>query len=304
MRRVLVLGGHGFLGRHVVAALDRSGYVVEVGPDRPDLDLAAAPVTRVAAMLRASRPGVVVTAAGLTTGSPTELLGHNAGVMECLVRACALAVPGVRLVHLGSAAEYGPTPWGHDVGESDPPAPAGPYGQAKLAATRILLEASDRGDVDGLVLRVFNPVGAGQPPSTLLGAIVRQLASAGPDADVVVGSLDAWRDFVPAVDIGTAVARAAGIRAVPERIVNLAEGRARQVRDVVNLLRDQAGHRGRLVERTGHEDAGDSARSAAVTWQRADVTLAARLLDWRVRCPLEVAVADALRPMPPVEGRG
>ena len=65
-----------------------------------------------------------------------------------------------RLVHLGSAAEYGRGPGRAPVREDEPARPVGPYGVTKLAGTR-LVELARTAGLPAVVLRVFNPVGPG-----------------------------------------------------------------------------------------------------------------------------------------------
>jgi nucleoside-diphosphate-sugar epimerase len=293
---VVVLGGRGFLGRHVAEALADAGAEVEVGPPSEELDLRVAAPADVAARLRGLGASTVVNATGQISGSLSELIWGNAEVARRLVDACRQVRPGLRLVHLGSAAEYGVTPSWVPVDEGQVENPAAPYGTAKLMATRALLEATEAGDVDAVVLRVFNPLGRGQSPMTLPGAVAAQLV-ADPDGDVHVGPLHPLRDFVTARDIGRAAA-AAALAELPAwvgsprdaRIVNVGSGTARPVRDVVRLLRERAGHRGRLVER----ESGGSERSRAVDGAPADVARAARLLAWQPLDTLDDAVDEVL----------
>ncbi len=293
---VVVLGGRGFLGRHVAEALADSGAEVAVWPPRGELDLSVAAPADVAARLQALGASTVVNATGQISGTLSQLIRGNAEVVRRLVDACRQVRPGLRLVHLGSAAEYGVTPSRVPVDEGQVENPAAPYGTAKLMATRALLEATEAGDVDAVVLRVFNPLGRGQSPMTLPGAVAAQLVT-DPDGDVQVGALDALRDFVAARDIGRAAA-AAALADLPEwvgsphdaRIINVGSGTARPVRDVVELLRERAGHRGRLVERDG----GGSERSRAVDGAPADVARAARLLAWQPLDTLDDAVNEVL----------
>lgn len=293
---VVVLGGHGFLGRHIVDALSAAGATVEVGPPIDELDLRFAAPVDVASRLRDLGAAVVVNATGQLTGTLPDLLQGNAEAARRLADALARVRPGLRLVHLGSAAEYGATPPGVPIAEDRVEEPQSPYGTAKLAACQILLEATQRGAIDAVLLRVFNPLGRGQPPLTLPGAVAAQVVAAR-EADIMVGPLDAVRDFVSARDIGRAVAAAALVELPAwertpreNRLINVGSGATRPVRDVVEMLLTRAGHRGRLIER--HTEG--SERSGIVLGAPADVTRAARLLGWRPLDTLEEAIDEII----------
>ena len=92
-------------------------------------------------------------------------------------RRCCQARTPARLVHLGSAAEYGRASRASPVAESAPPRPAGAYGATKLAGTR-LVELARTAGLDAVVLRVFNPVGGGCAGGGLPGRVAVQLRQA------------------------------------------------------------------------------------------------------------------------------
>ncbi|PSJ24743.1 NarL family transcriptional regulator, partial [Streptosporangium nondiastaticum] len=166
--RILVLGGTGFLGRHAAERLRAlpGARVLHAGRSpRADLplDLARGDTARLASALRKAAPHAVVNCAGAVGGSAVDLTGVNALGPAVLCAALAEAAPQARLVHLGSAAEYGPAD--RPLTETDPARPAGLYGAAKLAGT---LAVTGSG-LDAAVLRVFNPVGPGAPAASLPG---------------------------------------------------------------------------------------------------------------------------------------
>jgi nucleoside-diphosphate-sugar epimerase len=87
----------------------------------------------------------VVNCAGLTAGSPDELAAANVTGTSALATAMIMAGLPARLVHLGSAAEYGSAEPGTAVTESAPPRSVSSYGVTKLTGTR--LAAAVRADV-------------------------------------------------------------------------------------------------------------------------------------------------------------
>jgi nucleoside-diphosphate-sugar epimerase len=196
----------------------------------------------------------------------------------------------IRLVHLGSAAEYGPAVPGRPTVESDEPRPVGPYGRTKLAGTLAVQDAAARG-ADTVVLRVFNPIGAGVDPTTMPGAAARRMAAAlaAGERRIAMGPLGAHRDFVAAADVASAVAAAvhAG-RAAAGEILNVGSGRARPARDLVHALAAAAGYTGAVDEA---DEGRGSDRSASVSWSEADLGRIAKVLDWHPSVPFEDAVA-------------
>ncbi|MGV9451717.1 NAD-dependent epimerase/dehydratase family protein [Streptomyces sp. NPDC003635] len=277
--RLLVLGFTGYLGGHVVERLRAlPGTRVLGGGRSPDadhhIDLATADPERLAKTLASAAPDAVVNCAGATAGDAVTLAEVNARGPAVLCAALREAAPAARLIHLGSAAEYGPGTPDVPVTESAPTSPVGPYGATKLAGT-VAVTASG---LDAVVLRVGNPVGPGAPATGLPGRVAALLREAGEDPEAVLrlGDLSAYRDFVDVRDLARAVEMAvASARPLP-RVLNIGGGAAVRVRDVVDRLAKAAGFRGRI-----EEAAAGSARSARVSWQCSDIAAAHDALGWR-----------------------
>lgn len=296
--RILIIGASSFLGRCLRSAATAAGHTV-LTAGRLDgwslrLDLAD-PAQRVGALIASVSPDVVVNCAGATTGRPGVLAAANITAVHTLVTALLTArgdggtrTPP-RLVHIGSAAEYGGTDAGTPVTEDAAPRPAGPYGATKLGGT-LLVELARTAGLDAVTLRAFNVVGAGSPEDTLAGAAAAQLRKlarvAAGGGSIELGPLEAVRDFVDARDVADAVLAAATAPALPHGIVNIGSGTGTQARELVRQLLAVAG-----VDATVHEDAAGSARSAWLDRQQADISRAAADLGWRPRRDL----AESLR---------
>jgi len=293
--RLLVLGASGFLGAHVRRQAVAAGAQVATAgrsalPDSPAhqrLDLARDGPSRVAEVIASAAPDVIANCAGATAGPPGMLAAVNVTGTCVLAQAMLLAGTPARLVHLGSAAEYGRAEPGSTTDESAAPRPTAAYGITKLAGTR-LVELARANGLDAVVLRVFNPVGAGAPESGLPGRVAAELRRALADGgDVRLGSLDTVRDFVDARDVGAAVLAAASAPALPHAVLNIGSGTGVRTAALVTELAAISGYDGPV-----HEDSPGSARSGHLPWQRASIALARTDLGWRPRHDLAASLAD------------
>ena len=152
--RVLVTGGTGFLGSHLVEALlERPGaevYALVRDPSKPRWLSETGGVRLIAGDL-GSVPGLpagltcVYHLAGLTkTHRTNEYYTVNREGTANLLRALEGQTGPVRFVHLSSLAAAGPAPDRAGIGEDIPPRPVSPYGRSKLQAEEEVLKRRDR----------------------------------------------------------------------------------------------------------------------------------------------------------------
>jgi nucleoside-diphosphate-sugar epimerase len=237
-------------------------------------------------MLATVAPDAVVNCAGAISGPPAALVAANIDGTYALVTAM-LKGRAARLVHLGSAAEYGAAEPGVPVTEQSAARPAGMYGVTKLAGTRLIGTAA-AGGLDAVVLRVFNPVGPGAPAASLPGRLAAELRRAlAAGTDVRLGPLDAVRDFVDARDVADAVLAAVTAGSLPHPVVNVGSGHGLPVRVMVGGLIAASG-----CPAVVREDAACQPRSPDIPWQQADITRAGDDLGWRPRRDLATSLAD------------
>jgi UDP-glucose 4-epimerase len=242
--RVLLTGGFGFIGRHVVRAIAADGHCVLVldTSERPDDT-----PDRVSS-LRCSLDQVDwVEAARLLGGSPEVLIhlaafGVNpavAGWAQCFqwnVQAAvelwqAAIAQGVRrIVTCGSCFEYGASGERYDfIPTTAPLEPLGAYAASKAAATMALFGMASSEKVEGLVLRPCVVYGEGEPPTRLWPSLKRA-ALAGEDFPMTSGLQ--VRDFVPVEVVARAFAEAVtrgDLEPGKVRLENVGSGRPESV---------------------------------------------------------------------------
>lgn len=301
---VVVLGGTGFLGRHIREAFETAGaQVLCVSRSAPvRLELTRASTDRLRELFAEADADVVVNATGLIWGADeAELTAVNATSVARLVEAVAGLNRRVRLIHLGSVHEYGPVPPGTAITEDVPQEPATVYGRSKLLGSRAVLDAAHAGAVDGTVLRIANVYGPGAPRASVLGGVAHHLATVargrktsggpvgGPTAPLRLAPMDVRRDFVDVRDVAEAVLAAAPAPSVSGQAVNIGRGQAVGVRRLVDRMIALSGLAVPVVE-----EPRDGARRPDAEWQRMDISRARRLLGWQPRRGVDESLRDQL----------
>lgn len=172
MNPVLVTGGAGYIGSHVVLALRDAGRAVVVLDDlstgRRDLVPGDIPFVQgdgalVRRVLAEHGCRAVMHFAGSiivseSTREPLRYYRNNVAASQALIEACVEA--GVEsFVFSSSAAVYG-MPERCPVNESAPTRPINPYGRTKLVTEWALQDASRVHDLRVAALRYFNVAGA------------------------------------------------------------------------------------------------------------------------------------------------
>ncbi|UPT23392.1 NAD-dependent epimerase/dehydratase [Thermobifida alba] len=304
-RRVVVLGGTGWLGRHLHSLARRRGHDVLAvartpvshirGGEFRRMDVAHASRGQVAALLEEFRADVVVNAvdsANATDGwerTEEEMAASNVHLVDTLLSAVAGLAHRPRLVHVSTVLEYGPQSPGTSLCAATPLTPRTVYDRTRLVGSLAVLRAARAGRVDATVVRLPNLCGPHPSPATFFGkllAALRESARSGRTVRVAVAK--AHRDFVDVRDAADGVLRAAVVPEAVGRAVNLGSGRAVEIRTLVRLFTRAAG-----LSEGAVRDTGQPVASLGGDWIRVDVEEAWDLLGWRARTPLEVSLREA-----------
>jgi len=315
---VLVTGGAGYIGSHVVLALTAAGRPVVVLDDlstgRAEALPAGVPLIEgdvgdralLGRIFRDQRIGAVLHFAGSVVvpesiARPLAYYHNNTVKSHALIEAVLVARIGA-LVFSSTAAVYG-EPGTVPVDEDAPLGPLNPYGRSKLMTEQMLHDADAAHGLRHVILRYFNVAGAdpeartgpATPGATHLIKVACE-AAVGRRAEVPLFGEDyptpdgtCIRDFIHVSDLAAAHVRAldhlcAGGASL---VLNCGYGRGHSVREVLDTVARVAGRPLAITPRPRRE--GDSAQVVAAADR------IRRELDWRPRHDdLERIVRDAL----------
>jgi GDP-4-dehydro-6-deoxy-D-mannose reductase len=215
--RVLVTGGSGFVGTHLVKACLEAGhevFAVSRSVGRPAATAGLDPRARrvvadirdepsLLAALGQARPDRVFHLAGHASvkssfGSEREIIETNVVGTLNLLRAVREKAPEARVLYVGSAEEYGRSEK-MPLSEDMPLRPITPYGVSRASASLVAQRFALAEKLFVVRTRSFNHTGPGQSTDYVAPSLARQLIDARgrgeKRVDVLVGDMTVRRDF-------------------------------------------------------------------------------------------------------------
>jgi UDP-glucose 4-epimerase len=248
--RVVIVGGAGFIGRHLAARLIADGVSVTIF-DRAGAEAMTGARIVVGDLLDAGAlrsvlaPGAAVVHLAWTTipttsdEDPAADLRDNVLGSIRLWEACATSRVG-RVIFLSS----GGTVYGNaqrlSIREDDPTEPICAYGVSKLAVEKYLALFRRRHGLDYVVLRPSNAYGPGQDPGRGQSAVTVFTHRAARNEPITIwGDGSTTRDFLFVADLVDAIVRAVTYEpgADGPRIFNVGTGRGTSLKDLLDVIR-------------------------------------------------------------------
>jgi UDP-glucose 4-epimerase len=287
-RRVLVTGGAGFIGRHLVHALQEAGAQVDLvlrqhgsGPvcRRTYIgDLCEA--SFIAGVVADARPEAVFhlaasRARSLSPEAFAQTISNNLIGSLNLLEALSHSKGLERVVMLGTAEEYGrsPVPFRESVRES----PVSAYSLSKLSTTHLAQMMAHTQGLPVTVLRPSVAYGPGQQEDMFLPALVCALLRREPFA-MTAG--EQTRDLIHIDDLVTALGSAGLCKAAEGEVINIGSGCAIRIADLVDMVEN-------MTQSSGLAQRGAVAyRPGEAMQYQLDVSKAARLLGWHPQTSL------------------
>ena len=289
--KILVVGGAGYIGSHMVRELLANGYDPLVFDNLSTGHAWAVPAGRLLEGDLADRDALQKTfqdhqfdavmhfasfiQVGESVTAPLKYYDNN--VSNTVNLLAAMEKAGVsRFVFSSTAAVYG-TPDAFPILENTQLKPENPYGRSKLMVEEILADCESAWGLRSARLRYFNAAGAhpshdigeGHHPESHLIPIILQVALGqreaitvnGDDYDTPDGTC--IRDYIHVCDLASAhtLALQALLQGKENMVYNLGNGKGYSIFEVLKVCREVTGHP--IPVKIGPRRAGDPARLVA-----------------------------------------
>ncbi len=296
--RVLVIGGAGFIGSHIVDLLQKEGLPVRVfdsfesgsKDNLPDgIDLVIGDIRDAGAVKEAMRGVSHVVHLAALVSVPLSVaepkLTHDInteGTRTVLAAARDAGIQGVVLA--SSAAVYGDDPE-MPKREYMPAKPLSPYAVSKLENERDALKSTEDG-IPVIALRFFNVYGPrqkGNHPYASAVARFKEAAESGAPVQIF-GDGSQTRDFVHVKDVARAIRAALDAPHAAGGVFNIASGTTVSLNDVLSYIEEA---RAAAIERIYlPERAGDLKDSSA------DITRAKHALGYAPQVSVKEGIIE------------
>jgi UDP-glucose 4-epimerase len=254
--KCLVLGGGGFIGKHLCEGLLARGYPVRV-LDRPHLDLEDARLLAsrvewlegdftnavdVAAAIEGCRWVFHLVSTTLPKNSNENPLYDLESNVASTLRLLELAREGERkIIFLSSGGTVYGLPRTTPIPETHPTEPLCAYGIGKLAIEKYLELYRMLHGLDYAVVRLSNPYGEHQRTQGAQGVIPIFMHKALHHEPIEIwGDGSVIRDYVYIGDVVEALTRVMTHQG-PERVINVGSGIGTSLNELVQILRDVTG---------------------------------------------------------------
>ncbi len=267
--KILVTGAAGFIGRHVVPALQTHGH--EVAPlTHAAGDLAAAPIP--------DREDVtcVVHLAGRTFvpkswENTAEFYRVNVQGAVQVLEFCRRT--NARLIFT-STYVYG-QPQSLPIAEDHPRAPLSPFHHSKILAEDLCSFYAAQFGIQVAIVRPFNVYGPGQVEPWLIPSLMRQALA--PGDSITLADLRPKRDYIYVGDVVCMIAKIVERKATGT--YNAGSGVSTSMGELIDSIAEATGVSKKVVSR-------NETRPNEIFDLRADIAKACRELDWSPRVPL------------------
>jgi len=254
MKRVLITGGNGFIGGHLLRFFISRRYQCWNHTRDTDLDQ----------LLEQAKPDLILNCAA-EIYDPSNMYEVNVGMTMRLVEWCRHN--GGSMIHFGSSSEYGI----HDTAtsENDVLRPQNCYAGTKAAATMLCQGYARQHHLDIVTIRLYSPYGPGEKPHRLFPKLWQAF-----EKDRAMTLVEGVHDFLHVDDVLVAVNAVvdSSVRE-PGEIINLCSGQQHTNSQVLEEFE-------KFYGRKGPVEFDDTKMSTPQVW-RGDNTIMCEKYKWQ-----------------------
>jgi UDP-glucose 4-epimerase len=244
--RVLVTGGTGFIGSHVVRLLQERGHrpitLSRRAVGLPDVEHHSLDAASDAAIEIAAHADGIVHLAGLSNASASRedpLLYSRVNALGTLSMLEGARRGGARIVFASSQRVYRPSPL--PLPESGPIKPQDPYGYSKWCGEEWLEMYARFYGVHGIVLRFFSVYGPGLVVEGGSSGVAGIFAGRALRGQPLVAHTNQLRDLTYVSDVADGIARVLERSVPPGSCYNVATGTGTSMEELARVVCDVTG---------------------------------------------------------------
>lgn len=256
---ILITGGTGFAGSHLVDELQKQGhekihvtsfgnntsYVHQVLPSQQihPLDLTNPEPTK--KLLEKIKPDQIyhlaaTAAVGSSFNQVKKTIDNNFALQLSLLEAVRETCPETRILIIGSALEYQPQT--RPLKETDPLGPVNPYGVSKVLQDTLGYSYARSYKLDIVRCRPFNHIGERQATGFVVPDFALQIAKIEQEQSqpiIKVGNLEAKRDFSDVKDVAKAYSTLMQ-KGQTSQVYNIGSGQAYSIKKLLEMMLELA----------------------------------------------------------------
>lgn len=307
-KSVLVTGGAGFIGSHLVDRiirekpsnlvvvdnffLGKESNLLEAKRNYPALKITNLDASDYEGMVSLTRSeniqvvfnlAIIPLPASLT--DPRWVYEHNTSITLCL---CELARERYydTLIHFSSSEAYGSCQYS-PMDEKHPLEPTTSYGASKAATDHLVLSYCKSFGIDAAIMRPFNNYGPRQNEGNYAGIIpltINRILSG--EAPVIYGDGEQTRDYIYVTDTADAAVKTYNNPNTRGKIINIASGSEISINKLVRLISEYMGNIGDIIY--------EVERPADVRRLIASINLARELIDFKPSISLEEGIKNTI----------
>ncbi len=294
---VLVLGGNGFIGSHLVDRLYEGGHKVSVLDKKQEIFRRPLPYVEYFVGDLGNRKVcdqalnncdmvfhlVSTTVPKTSNDDPVfDVLSNVVETLHLLKQCVERRIKRVVFVSTGGAI-YG-SPLTLPVSEDSPTNPESSYGITKLAIEKYLALFCRLHGLDYVIVRPSNPYGPRQNPDSNQGVVAVFLGKIARNQHIEVwGDGNTIKDYIYIDDLVEGIFRA-GFTSGKSRVFNLGSGIGKSVNDILRIIAEVVDH--------PFEVSHSPTRIYDVSRIYLDITLAEQQLDWKPVTTLDSGIAQ------------